>query len=102
VYVSRVQLFGIAGLLVSVYVCLVTLPPRPARHKRHRSFLMLAQWVALPIVTSIAYGCVAAFNSQTRLMFKRYLSKFDVTEHATVNAAGQIQSTESKQRKAKV
>lgn len=93
--VSRVQLFGIAGLLVSVYVCLVTLPPRPARHKRHRSLLMLLQWIALPIVTSIAYGCLAAFNSQTRLMFKRYLSKFDVTEKATVNAAGVRHSTKA-------
>jgi cellulose synthase/poly-beta-1,6-N-acetylglucosamine synthase-like glycosyltransferase len=93
--VSRVQLFGIAGLLVSVYVCLVTLPPRPARHKRHRSLLMLLQWIALPIITSIAYGCLAAFNSQTRLMFKRYLSKFDVTEHATVNAAGHRHTTKA-------
>jgi cellulose synthase/poly-beta-1,6-N-acetylglucosamine synthase-like glycosyltransferase len=97
--VSRVQLFGVAGLLVSVYVCLVTLPPRPARHKRHRSLLMLLQWIALPIVTSIAYGCLAAFNSQTRLMFRRYLSKFDVTEHATVNAAGQTHSSEAELRK---
>jgi cellulose synthase/poly-beta-1,6-N-acetylglucosamine synthase-like glycosyltransferase len=93
--VSRVQLFGIAGLLVSVYVCLVTLPPRPARHKRHRSLLMLAQWIFLPIITSIAYGCLAAFNSQTRLMFKRYLSRFDVTEHATVNAGGVRHSTKA-------
>jgi cellulose synthase/poly-beta-1,6-N-acetylglucosamine synthase-like glycosyltransferase len=93
--VSRVQLFGVAGLLVSVYVCLVTLPPRPARHKRHRSLLMLLQWIGLPIITSVAYGCLAAFNSQTRLMFKRYLSKFDVTEHATVDAAGQRHTTQA-------
>jgi cellulose synthase/poly-beta-1,6-N-acetylglucosamine synthase-like glycosyltransferase len=98
--VSRVQLFGVAGLLVSVYVCLVTLPPRPARHKRHRSLLMLLQWIGLPIITSVAYGCLAAFNSQTRLMFKRYLSKFDVTEHATVNAAGQRHSTKADPGKA--
>lgn len=81
--VSRVQRIGIAGLLVSLYVCLVTLPPRPARYKRHRSILMITQWILLP-VTSILYGCFAAFNSQTRLMFKRYLSKFDVTEKAVI------------------
>ena len=91
--VSRVQRIGIAGLLVSVYVCLVTLPPRPARHKRHRSFLMLAQWAFLPIITSIAYGCLAAFNSQTRLMFGRYLTKFDVTEKAVRTNSGQTIST---------
>jgi hypothetical protein len=85
---------GIAGLLVSLYVCLVTLPPRPARHKRHRSIFMLLQWFLLP-VTSLAYGSLAAFNSQTRLMFKRYLSKFDVTEKTTVTSTGKKISTEA-------
>jgi hypothetical protein len=92
--VSRVQRVGIAGLLVSLYVCLVTLPPRPARHKRHRSIFMLLQWFLLP-VTSLAYGSLAAFNSQTRLMFKRYLSKFDVTEKTTVTSTGKKISTEA-------
>ncbi len=85
--VSRVQRVSIVGLLVLVYVCLVTLPPRPARYKRHRSIFMLTQWVFLPL-TSLAYGSLAAFNSQTRLMFKRYLSKFDVTEKAVVTTSG--------------
>jgi cellulose synthase/poly-beta-1,6-N-acetylglucosamine synthase-like glycosyltransferase len=85
--VSRVQRIGILGLLATVFVCLITLPPRPARYKRHHSIFFLTQWIFLP-VTSIVYGSLAAFNSQTRLMFRRYLSKFDVTEHATVSAAG--------------
>ncbi len=85
--VSRVQRVGIVGLLATIYVCLITLPPRPARYKRHHHIFMLTQWIFLP-VTSLAYGCLAAFNSQTRLMFKRYLSKFDVTEHATVSEKG--------------
>ena len=89
--VSRVQRIGIAGLLISLYVCLVTLPPRPARYKRHRSILMVTQWIFLP-VTSILYGSLAAFNSQTRLMFKRYLSKFDVTEKAVVDESGNTNS----------
>ncbi len=91
---SRVQRIGLAGLLVMVYVSLVTLPPRPARYKRHHSVLMVAQWVLLP-VTGIAFGCLAAFNSQTRLMFKWYLSKFDVTEKATVTASGKKISTKA-------
>jgi hypothetical protein len=90
--VSRVQRIGIAGLLVSLYVCLITLPPRPARHKRRRSLFMLLQWVLLP-VTSVAYGSLAAFNSQTRLMFKRYLSRFDVTEKSIVTESGKKVTT---------
>ena len=92
--VSRIQRVGLAGLLITIYVCLVTLPPRPARYKRHRSVMMLLQWVLLP-VTSIAFGSLAAFNSQTRLMLGRYLSKFDVTEKAVITASGETVSTEA-------
>jgi hypothetical protein len=91
---SRVQRLGLAGLLVMVYVSLVTLPPRPARYRRHHSVLMVLQWALLP-VTGIAFGSLAAFNSQTRLIFKRYLSKFDVTEKATVTASGRKISTKA-------
>ncbi len=97
---SRVQRIGLIGLLVMVYVSLVTLPPRPARYKRHHSVLMVLQWVLLP-VTGIAFGCLAAFNSQTRLIFKRYLSKFDVTEKATVTASGRKVSTAADPGRAK-
>ncbi len=90
--VSQIQRYGIIGLLVSLYISLITLPPRPARYKRHRSILMVAQWIFLP-VTSILYGSLAAFNSQTRLMFKRYLSKFDVTEKASVGIKGDMISS---------
>ena len=92
--VSHIQQLGIVGLLISLYVCLVTLPPRPARYKRHRSIFMLTQWVLLP-VTSVAYGSLAAFNSQTRLMFGWYLSKFDVTEKAVVTDSGKTISTDA-------
>jgi hypothetical protein len=92
--VSRVQRIGVAGLLVSLYVCLVTLPPRPLRYKRHRSILMLTQWIFLP-VTSVAFGSLAAFNSQTRLMFKKYLSRFDVTEKAVKTESGQTITTKA-------
>lgn len=92
--VSRIQKIGLLGLLASVYVCLVTLPPRPTRYKRRRSMLMVVQWVLTPF-TGIVFGSIAAFNSQTRLMFKRYLSKFDVTEKAVIVGKGDIVSSEA-------
>lgn len=92
--VSRFQRIGLIFLAASVYVALVTLPPRPARYRRHRSLLMLLQWVLAP-VSAILYGSLAAFYSQTRLMFGWYISRFDVTEKATVNAEGQTTSTEA-------
>jgi cellulose synthase/poly-beta-1,6-N-acetylglucosamine synthase-like glycosyltransferase len=92
--VSRIQKIGIIGLLASVLVCLLTLPPRPARYRRHRSLLMVFQWVLAP-VSSICFGSTAAFYSQTRLMFGKYISKFDVTEKAVVTASGQTLSSEA-------
>jgi hypothetical protein len=79
--VSRIQTIGLIGVLSSLFVALKTLPPRPARYKRHRSVFMVLQWLYLPI-TTIAYGSLAALYSQTRLMFGWYISKFDVTDKA--------------------
>ena len=42
---------------------------------------MILQWVYLPI-TTIIFNSFAALDSQTRLIFKRYLGKFDITEKA--------------------
>jgi hypothetical protein len=85
--VSRIQRIGIGATVVLAYLCLITLPPRPARYKRHRSIIMLFQWALTP-VTSVGFAALAAYNSQTRLMFKRYLSRFDVTEKAVVMKSG--------------
>jgi len=82
--VSRVQTVALISLLAMIFLALKTLPPKPARYKRHRTILMILQWVYLPI-TTIVYNSLAALNSQTRLMFRRYLSKFDVTEKAVVS-----------------
>lgn len=81
--VSRVQTVGIAAIVITVFMCLRTLPPKPARYKHHRTLFMILQWVYLPI-TTLFYNSLAAFNSQTRLMFRWYLTKFDFTEKAVV------------------
>lgn len=78
VTVSRIQTIGLIGVFVSLFVCLKTLPPRPLRYKRHRTIFMVLQWLYLPI-TNIVYASFAALYSQTRLMFGKYLTKFDVT-----------------------
>ena len=76
---SRIQTVALAGILVTLFLSIRMLPPRPLRYKRHRTILMVIQWVLLPI-TTIVFNALAALNSQTRLMFKRYLDQFDVTD----------------------
>ncbi len=94
VFVSHVQRVGLLGLFASLYVSMRTLPPRPARYRRHRSLFMWLQWVYLPI-TTICYGSTAALYSQTRLMFGKYIRKFDVTEKATIDASGNTTTSDS-------
>jgi hypothetical protein len=86
--VSRIQTIALFFIIVTVFICIKTLPPKPARYRRHRSLFMVLQWAYLPI-TALVYNSFAAFYSQTRLMFGRYMDKFDVTEKAVVNERGE-------------
>ena len=80
---SRIQTLALAGILITFFISLKTLPPKPARYKRHRSVFMVLQWVLLP-VTTLTFNCLAALNAQTRLLFGRYLDNFDVTDKAVM------------------
>ncbi len=96
--VSLIQQIALTGLFITIFLTFKMLPPRPERYKRHRTFFMLAQWVLMPI-TSICYSSFAAYYSQTRLFFGRYLDKFDVTVKATHDSQA-VAKEESKARKA--
>lgn len=82
--VSILQQIALIGLVVAIFTSFKLLPPRPLRYKRHRNILMLLQWVLMP-VTAIVYSSMAAFYSQTRLFWGRYLDRFDVTEKMTAD-----------------
>lgn len=86
--VSRIQTVALVAAVATLFLALKTLPPKPARYRRHRSLWMILQWVYLP-VTTIVYNSFAALYSQTRLMFGLYMSKFDVTAKAVVTESGQ-------------
>ena len=82
--VSLLQRIAMIGLAVAIFTSFKLLPPRPARYKRSRNVWMLLQWVLMP-VTAIVYSSAAAFYSQTRLFFGKYLDRFDVTEKMTID-----------------
>lgn len=83
--VSLLQQIALLGLCISIFLAFKMLPPRPERYKRSRNFLMIIQWVLMPI-TAIFYGSISALNAQTHLLMAKYLDKFDVTEKATVKS----------------
>lgn len=78
---SRIQQIATVGILTAVFVSFVTLPPRPARYRRHRTIFMLAQWALLPFTTIFVHS-IAALNAQTRLLLGRYIVKFNITQKA--------------------
>ena len=84
VIASNIQRVALVGIFITLFLSLKLLPPKPARYKHHRTVFMVLQWALLP-VTTILYNSLSAINSQTRLMFGRYLGKFDVTDKAFVN-----------------
>jgi hypothetical protein len=81
VITSTILELASVGVIVTILISLLSLPPRPARYRRFKSIFMVAQWALLPI-TAIAFGSVAALQAQTRLMFGRYFVEFNVTEKA--------------------
>lgn len=85
---SRIQTIAMGGILVTFFLGMKALPPRPKRYKRHRTIWMVVQWLYLPI-TSIVYSSFAAIYSQTRLLFGKYMEKFDVTEKAVKTDSGE-------------
>lgn len=80
-YASALQRIAMVGILLSLYLSMRSLPPRPLRYRRHRTLWMMVQWIYLP-VTSIIYSAAAAIYAQTRLALGMYLG-FVITEKAT-------------------
>jgi hypothetical protein len=81
---SRILTVASITIAITIFISLLSLPPKPARYKKVRFLSMIAQWALLP-VTSMGFSALAAINAQTRLMFGKYL-EFYVTEKATRNA----------------
>jgi hypothetical protein len=77
--VSIVQTIASIGIFVTILTSIRMLPKRPAKYRKHKSILMVLQWILMPLV-ALLYQSLAAFYAQTRLMTGHYMEKFDVTK----------------------
>ncbi len=59
---------ALVGLIVSMFLSLMLLPPRPKKYSRKRYIYMFLQWVLVPI-TAPFLGAMPAVDSQTRILF---------------------------------
>lgn len=71
---------GMVGLIFSAVISTLLLPPKPQTVWFVKYGEMMLQWILFPICM-IAFGSIPAIESQTRLMFGKYLG-FWVTEKA--------------------
>lgn len=76
--VGWIQTIAAVGSIITVVMSLQILPKKPEKYKKKKHFVMVLQWVLMPVV-AIVYQSAAAFYSQTRLMLGKYMEKFDVT-----------------------
>jgi cellulose synthase/poly-beta-1,6-N-acetylglucosamine synthase-like glycosyltransferase len=75
---GAIMTISMFGMIVSAIISLLVLPPRPKNMSKINTFLMMAQWLLLPI-TLILFGGIPALDAQTRLLIGKHLG-FWVTE----------------------
>lgn len=61
------------GSIVSVFVSMRFLPPKPSGFKKTKYLWLIAEWFILP-VSAFIWGSLPALEAQTRLMLGKYLT----------------------------
>lgn len=70
---------AMAGLIVSMSLSFLLMPPRPEKYSRWRNVYMLLQWVLVPLIAPFL-GSLPSIDSQTRILLGKYFGEFWVTE----------------------
>ena len=79
-YITRYLMnMALVGLVISMFLSLMLLPPRPAKYSRKRYIYMFLQWTLVPIIAPFL-GAMPAVDAQTRILFGKYFGEFWVTE----------------------
>lgn len=63
---------AMVGLIFSAVISTLLLPRRPKGYSLGSNFMMVGQWIFLPLVI-IFFGAIPGLEAQTRMMFGRYL-----------------------------
>lgn len=72
------------GLIISVSLSFLLMPPRPKKYSKWRNIYMILQWILVPISAPFL-GAMPAIDSQTRILFGKYFGEFWVTEKIRKN-----------------
>lgn len=79
-YITRyLMTMAMFGLVVSMFLSFLLMPPRPAKYSKKRYVYMFFQWFLAPFIAPFL-GAMPSVHAQTRIMFKRYMGEFWVTD----------------------
>ncbi len=79
-YITRgLMSLALVGLVVSMFLSFLLMPPRPKRYSRKKYASMFFQWFLAPFVAPFL-GAAPAVDAQTRIMLGKYFGEFWVTE----------------------
>ena len=82
-YMTRfLMTLALVGLVISMFLSFLIMPPRPKRYSRKKYLAMFFQWVMAPFIAPIL-GATPAVDSQTRIMLGKYFGAFWVTPKKT-------------------
>jgi len=70
-FTSRVLTVSMLGLLGTIYLSLIILPPRPPEYGKRKTAVLVLQWFLLPF--SMMFFSLPALEAQTRLMLGKYM-----------------------------
>jgi len=71
---------GFVGMVISAFLGIALMPPRPAHQPWYRWIWMATQWFLAPIYY-LVLASIPAVDAQTRLMFGRYLNYVVTDKH---------------------
>ncbi|MCL5004342.1 MAG: glycosyltransferase family 2 protein [Patescibacteria group bacterium] len=70
---------SMVGIITSIYLTMVILPPKPIEYGKHKYIAMVLQWPLL-LITMVVFGAFPALEAQTRLALgKKFRLGFWVT-----------------------
>jgi hypothetical protein len=69
---------SLMGMLTSIPLSMISLPPKPKKYHWSKYIIMLFQWILSPVVAF--FSALPALDSQTRMMLGKYFGEFWVTE----------------------
>lgn len=83
-YITRnLMNLALIGLVISMFLSFLIMPPRPKRYSRKKHLAMFFQWILAPIIAPFL-GASPAVDAQTRLMLGKYFGSFWVTPKETI------------------